>query len=132
MDNGLKNADDLLRGIFSHMGNVGYRGLPPTLQQLTLDSERTLASLAGGKWPPSPSIRYGNSDMEETKNQDKPKSAKRGVSELGVVSIDFNPGPDAQDRLRRLFTLLVKYATKDMLPAPDADSSSEDGSEVEG
>ena len=24
MDNGLKNADDLLRGIFSHMGNVGY------------------------------------------------------------------------------------------------------------
>ena len=23
MDNGLKNADDLLRGIFSHMGNVG-------------------------------------------------------------------------------------------------------------
>ena len=48
------------------------------------------------------------------------------------MSIDFNPGPDAQDRLRRLFTLLVKYATKDMLPAPDADSSSEDGSEVEG
>ena len=70
--------------------------------------------------------------MEETKNQDKPKSAKRGVSELEVVSIDFNPGPDAQDRLRRLFTLLVKYATKDMLPAPNADSSSEDGSEVEG
>ena len=24
MDNGLKNADDLLRGIFSHMGNMGY------------------------------------------------------------------------------------------------------------
>ena len=23
MDNGLKNADDLRRGIFSHMGNVG-------------------------------------------------------------------------------------------------------------
>jgi hypothetical protein len=23
IDNGLKNADDLLRGIFSHMGNVG-------------------------------------------------------------------------------------------------------------
>ena len=25
IDNGLKNADDLLRGIFSHMGNVGLR-----------------------------------------------------------------------------------------------------------
>ena len=27
MDNGLKNADDLLRGIFSHMGNVGWNAL---------------------------------------------------------------------------------------------------------
>ena len=27
MDNGLKNADDLLRGIFSHMGNVGLEQL---------------------------------------------------------------------------------------------------------
>ena len=33
MDNGLKNADDLLRGIFSHMGNVGLyeAGLPRPL-----------------------------------------------------------------------------------------------------
>ena len=28
MDNGLKNADDLLRGIFSHMGNVGIDHSP--------------------------------------------------------------------------------------------------------
>ena len=28
MDNGLKNADDLLRGIFSHMGNVGLKLSP--------------------------------------------------------------------------------------------------------
>ena len=28
MDNGLKNADDLLRGIFSHMGNVGEKESP--------------------------------------------------------------------------------------------------------
>ena len=64
--------------------------------------------------------------MENTKSQDKPKSSSRGGPELGVVSIDFNPGPDAQDRLRRLFTLLVKYATKDKLPPSDADSPSED------
>ena len=29
MDNGLKNADDLLRGIFSHMGNVGLVDMCP-------------------------------------------------------------------------------------------------------
>ena len=29
---------------------------------------------------------------------------------MRVVGIDFNPGPDAQDRLRRLFTILVKLA----------------------
>ena len=69
--------------------------------------------------------------MEETKSEDKPKDSNRGAPELGTVTIEFNPGPDAQDRLRRLFTLLVKYATEDKLPAPDADSSSEDGSEVE-
>ena len=42
------------------------------------------------------------------------------------MSIDFNPGPDAQDRLRRLFTLLVKYATKDKLSPSDTDSPSKD------
>ena len=64
--------------------------------------------------------------MEETKNQHKPKGTRKDPGELRVVSIDFNPGPDAQDRLRRLFTLLVKYATKDKLPPSDADSPSED------
>ena len=61
--------------------------------------------------------------MEETKTQDKPESSSRGVSESRIVGIEFNPGPDAEDRLRRLFTLLVKYATEDNLPAPDVDSS---------
>ena len=64
--------------------------------------------------------------MEEIKNQHEPKGARKDPGELRVVSIDFNPGPDAQDRLRRLFTLLVKYATKDKLPPSDADSPSED------
>ena len=68
--------------------------------------------------------------MEETKNQHKPKGARKDPGGLRVVSIDFNPGPDAQDRLRRLFTLLVKYAVRDRQLPPRADSSS-DGSEVE-
>ena len=32
---------------------------------------------------------------------------------MKVVSIDFNPGPDAEDRLRRLFTMLLKLAKDD-------------------
>ena len=48
------------------------------------------------------------------------------------MTIDFNPGPDAQDRLRRLFTLLVEYATRDKVPTSEADLSLGDGSEDEG
>ena len=99
-----------------------YDAASPTLRAEGKDScSRTI--------PREPDHR--NSDMEDTKGEDKPKDSNRGAPELGTVTIEFNPGPDAQDRLRRLFTLLVKYATEDKLPAPDADSSSEDGCEVE-
>ena len=99
-----------------------YDAASPTLRAEGKDScSRTI--------PREPDHR--NSDMEDIKSEDKPKGARKDPGELRVVSIDFNPGPDAQDRLRRLFTLLVKYATEDKLPAPDADSSSEDGCEVE-
>ncbi len=67
--------------------------------------------------------------MEETKSEDKPKGSSRRGTGLGVVSIDFNPGPDAQDRLRRLFTLLVKYAVRDRQLPPRADSSPDGGGE---
>ena len=67
--------------------------------------------------------------MEDTKSEDKPKGSSRRGTGLGVVSIDFNPGPDAQDRLRRLFTLLVKYAVRDRQLPPRADSSPDGGGE---
>ena len=70
--------------------------------------------------------------MEDTKSQDKPKGSSRGGPELGVVSIHFNPGPDAQDRLRRLFTLLVKHASKDKQPPSESDPSTGNGFEDEG
>ena len=47
------------------------------------------------------------------------------------MTITSNPGPDAQDRLRRLFSLLVKYASKDKLPPTESDPPSEDANEVE-
>ena len=37
--------------------------------------------------------------------------------DMTVVGIDFNPGPDAKERVRRLFTILFKLAEDD-LPVP--------------
>ena len=49
-------------------------------------------------------------DRNVQKRRAKPRS---DGSEIGVVRVFSNPGPDAEDRLRRLFTLLVRYATQD-------------------
>ena len=51
--------------------------------------------------------------MKETKSRIKPKNRVGDVPDLRVVGIDFNPGPDAHDRLRRLFTLLLVYADRE-------------------
>ena len=34
-----------------------------------------------------------------------------------------NPAPDAEDRLRRLFTLLAKHIAGDGMPAPEQDAA---------
>ena len=51
--------------------------------------------------------------MEDTKTQNRRGRPQGGASDLGVIRVFSNPGPDAEDRLRRLFSLLVKYATRD-------------------
>ena len=43
---------------------------------------------------------------------------------MRVVGIDFNPGPDAHDRLRRLFTLLLVYADREERRPQGEDSHS--------
>lgn len=45
--------------------------------------------------------------MKGKKRQNGPDDA----SDIGVVRVYSNPGPDAEDRLRRLITLMVRYAT---------------------
>ena len=50
--------------------------------------------------------------MEDTKSRDKPKDSDRASPELRVVRVASNPGPDAEDRLRRLFSLLVNTPPK--------------------
>ena len=61
-------------------------------------------------------------DMEDTKTRNGRKRPERDPSEIGVVRVFSNPGPDAEDRLRRLFSLLVKYATRDGQAEPEKDS----------
>ena len=59
-----------------------------------------------------------SSDLKDAEGRDKPNTSGREAAELGVVRVFSNPGPDAEDRLRRLFSLLVKYATSDRTPSP--------------
>ena len=39
------------------------------------------------------------------------KRSGRNSSEIGAIRVFSNPGPDAEARLHRLFSLLVRYAT---------------------
>ena len=48
--------------------------------------------------------------MQDTKKRGKPRKPRRAAPELRVVSVEFNPGPDAEDKLRRVFTILVNHA----------------------
>ncbi len=59
-------------------------------------------------------------DMKETSGQDQPKRRGRPPSdgpELRVVGVNVNPAPDAQDRLRRLFTILAGVINDKPAPA---------------
>ena len=52
------------------------------------------------------------------KDKDRKEQERRGrpagySPEIGSVRVFSNPGPDAQDRLRRLLSLMVKHATRD-------------------
>ena len=75
--------------------------------------------------------------MKDKKRQDRRGKPRSDASEIGVVRVFSNPGPDAEDRLRRLTSLLIKYATQDREAAPEKDSPSdtppaEDHAEEEG
>jgi len=71
--------------------------------------------------------------MKETTGQKQPKRRGRRANdgpELRVVGIDFKPAPDAEERLRRLFTILARVVESD--PAtPEADPAAYDAAEEE-
>ncbi len=66
--------------------------------------------------------------MKSEKRHKRRRSQGDDAPELKIVGIDFNPGPDAEERLRRLFIILLKLAD-DELPSAEADPSPDDGSE---
>ena len=60
--------------------------------------------------------------MRDKKGQNKKRRPAGDAPEIGVVRVFSNPGPDAEDRLRRLLSLMVRYATKDGQAPPEQDS----------
>lgn len=60
--------------------------------------------------------------MKEAKSRAQSKTGDRSPSELRIVAINYNPAPDAQDRLRRLFTLLLEHTARDRQIATEEDS----------
>ena len=71
--------------------------------------------------------------MKDTTGKNQRKRRERPAREdpeLRIVGIDVKPAPDAQERLRRLFTILVGLAEDD-LPLPGTDPSQDDGGEEE-
>ena len=59
--------------------------------------------------------------MEDTQAQKRRRRSEEDASEVGVVRIFSNPAPDAEDRLRRLFTLLLEHAARERQAAPERD-----------
>ncbi len=71
--------------------------------------------------------------MEDATGKNQPKRRRRTARdepELRVVGIDVKPAPDAQERLRRLFTILVELAQDDP-PRPETDPQPDDELEEE-
>ena len=57
--------------------------------------------------------------MNDSKSKTRPKNSGKDSPELRVVGIHCNPAPDAEDRLRRLFTLLLEHAARERQAAPE-------------
>ncbi len=51
--------------------------------------------------------------MKDSNNQNKRRNSRADSQELTVVGIGYNVGPDAEDRLQRIFTILLRHAARD-------------------
>ena len=66
------------------------------------------------------------------RNSDRKKKGGRSGPAPTVVEVRAIPAPDAQERLRKIFTILAKHMPGTGGPALEHGSASEDGSEEEG
>ena len=70
--------------------------------------------------------------MEDDKRQKNRRRPARDAPELRVVGIDVKPAPDARDRLRRIFTILLEHSAGERQAAPeDSDAPNDDRAEEE-
>ena len=65
--------------------------------------------------------------MEDAKTQNARGRSAGDASEFGVVRVFSNPAPDAEDRLRRLFTILLGRSAADRQADSEADSPPDTG-----
>ncbi len=75
--------------------------------------------------------------MAGTRNQGKPKNPRYAGPEPRIGRIECRPAPDAEDRLRRLFTLLAGHLADGDTIKPEQDAAdqvppAEDHAEAQG
>ena len=70
--------------------------------------------------------------MQRGKRLEKTTRSQREPGEPWVGSVRCNPGPDAEERLRRLFTLLFSLATEAKERRSRTGSGPENGLEGDG
>ena len=101
-------------------------GLPPPA---------TLGRRPGPSWhssAPNPAaLGPWTADMAKIRNSDRKKTDGRSGPAPTVVEVRCIPAPDAQERLRKIFTILARHTAGDGVPELEEDSALEDSSEVE-
>ena len=66
-----------------------------------------------------------NNDKRKSSRKTR-KSPRRVSPEIRVVRVISRPGPDVEDRMRRLLALMFKYATQDGYSTRGKDAPSDD------
>ena len=64
--------------------------------------------------------------MNDENGRNRRRKPPGDASKIGVIRVFSKPGPDAEDRLRRLMSLMVKHATRDGLDTAREDSSDDE------
>ena len=60
--------------------------------------------------------------MKDADSQPKRRNSRTDSPELRLAGIHHNVGPDAEDRLRRIFAILLRHAAKGRQIAPKESS----------